>query len=243
MNEWKRVWAKRSADADILKSEDERRIFLELKRSNGFDVQEDGPTYEAWKEQYNQIKRELSFRKNRDGEYIQSIYEVGCGSGANLYLFEKDGIITGGIDYSEQLIEDAGKILKSNDLVCEEAARLSIDPIYDSALANSVFSYFEDEEYALSVLEKMYQKARYSIGIIDIFDKERRKEYIAWRKENIADYEERYRNLPKFFYTKQFFLEFASKYHMDIKFSTSDVAGYWNNDFVFNCYMYKKGEE
>ena len=47
MNEWKSVWSKRSADMDILKKEDEKKVFLELKRSNGFDVQEEGPAYEA----------------------------------------------------------------------------------------------------------------------------------------------------------------------------------------------------
>ena len=242
MNEWKSVWSKRSADMDILKKEDEKKVFLELKRSNGFDVQEEGPAYEAWVEQYRQIKRELEFNKNRDGGSIKSVYEVGCGSGANLYLFEKDGIETGGADYSGQLIESARRALASTDLICEEAVRISIAPMYDAVLSNSVFSYFEDEEYALAVLEKMCRKARHSIGIIDICDREKKEECIAYRKKSIEDYEERYRNLPKLFYSKQFFLEFASKHNIDIKFSASDVTGYWNNNFVFNCYMFKREE-
>lgn len=242
MNEWKKVWAKRVADMDILKNEDERKVFLELKRSNGFDVQEEDPAYEAWVEQYRQIKRELSFHKNRDGGGIESVYEVGCGSGANLYLFEKDGITTGGVDYSEKLLEGARQVLMSKDLICEEAVCFPTSPVYDAVLSNSVFAYFENEEYAIKVLEKMYQKARYSIGIVDICDKEKEEECMSCRKSTIENYDEKYRNLPKLFYAKQFFLEFASKHNMDIKFSASDVTGYWNNDFVFNCYMFKREE-
>ena len=54
-NEWKTIWGKRTADEKILKTEDKKQIFLELKRSNGFDVLEDGLTYEALEEQKNEI--------------------------------------------------------------------------------------------------------------------------------------------------------------------------------------------
>lgn len=37
-NEWKTILGKRSADEKILKTEDKKQIFLELKRCNGFDV-------------------------------------------------------------------------------------------------------------------------------------------------------------------------------------------------------------
>ena len=37
-NEWKTILGKRSADEKILKIEDKKQIFLELKRCNGFDV-------------------------------------------------------------------------------------------------------------------------------------------------------------------------------------------------------------
>lgn len=42
---------------------------------------------------------------------MKSIYEVGCGSGVNLYLFEKLKNIKciGGCDYSEPLIKIAKK--------------------------------------------------------------------------------------------------------------------------------------
>lgn len=243
MNKWKEIWEKRSADEDILSSEDEKKIFLELKRSNGFDVfEQGGPAYESWLRQYRQIKHELAFDKD-DGTYsLGSVYEVGCGSGANLYLFERDGIRCGGLDYSQNLINSARQALGSEDLTCDEAINMQIDVMYDAVLSNSVFSYFTDEAYALSVLDKMYQKARHSIGIIDIHDIDKKEDFLLYRKASIADYEERYKDFPKFFYSRQFFIDFASGHDMDIKFTFSDISNYWNNDFVFNCYMYKRKE-
>lgn len=236
-NEWKTIWGKRSVDEKILKTEDKKQIFLELKRCNGFDVMEDGLTYESFEEQKNEMENWLSGKGKKE---IKGIYEVGCGSGANLFLFEQDGIACGGLDYSETLIESAKKVLQSNDLSCREAIDTSVSPQYDAVLSNSVFSYFKDEEYAYGVLEKMYQKTAYSIGLIDIHDAEKEAAFLAYRKKFTPDYEERYKNLPKFFYRKEFFENFAKEHQMDICFTDSHMKGYWNNEFIFNCYMYKK---
>lgn len=243
MNNWKEIWEKRFADKEILLKGEKSDIFLELKRSNGFDVYEDdAPGYDAWIRQYNQIKHELAFDKDKETLTLGSVFEVGCGSGANLYLFECDGISCGGLDYSKNLIEIASQVLASEDLTCAEAINMKTEIKYDAILSNSVFSYFPDETYAISVLEEMYQKARHSIGIIDIHDIDKKEEFITYRKGSIKDYEERYKNLPKLFYSKKLFMDFASRHEMDIKFSISDVDNYWNNNFVFNCYMYKKKE-
>lgn len=239
MNNWKEIWGKRSADKDILSGGDEKKIFMELKRSNGFDVYADGPEYEEWIRQYKQIKRELTFNKNEGNYVLSSVFEVGCGCGANLYLFERDGIRCGGLDFSEGLIKSAKEVLASEDLTCDEAVNMETDVMYDVVISNGVFSYFTDEAYALSVLEKMYKKAKYSIGLTHIHDVSKKEAWISYRKKTIEDYEERYENLPKLFYSKEFFLDFASAHGMDIKFAFPDVEKYWNNDFVFNCYMYK----
>lgn len=171
---------------------------------------------------------------------MKSVFEVGCGSGANLYLFELDGIRSGGIDYSPNLINSAKQVLKSDDLTCGEAVDLSTDLIYDSVFSMGVFSYFANEDYAYAVMEKMCKKAEHSIGIMDIHDVEKKEAFISYRKESIQDYETRYKDLPKYFYSKDFFLDFAVKHDMDIKFTSYDVDKYWNNEFVFNCYMYKR---
>lgn len=236
-NAWKELWGKRSANIEKYMGS-EKELFLELKRGNGFDVVGEGLTYEAFLGQYKQIRKGLFPNLTHDA-VGWSVYEVGCGSGANLYLFEKDGARCGGCDYSPNLIETAKKVLHSSDVICAEAIQMTVEPQYDAVFSNGVFSYFIDEEYASEVLERMYQKARCSIGIMDIHNIEKEEEFNAYRRQIIKDYEERYRNLPKLFYSRAFFRSFAERHNMDIVFTNSDMEGYWNNEFVFNCFMYK----
>ena len=234
---WKGLWEKRSADIEHCQNS-EKALFLELKRSNGFDVIGDGLSYEALLEQYENIKARL-FDGMEKNICECSVYEVGCGSGATFFFIQKDGTTCGGLGYSSNLIGSAKKVLHTEDIICAEANQLPKEPIYDALLSNSVFSYFADEEYAYTVLERMYQKTRYSIGLIDIHDSEKEEDFVAYRKQTIEDYEERYRNLPKLFYTKSFFQKFAENHDMRIVFTDSKMQGYWNNGFVFNCFMYK----
>lgn len=240
-SKWHEVWEQRTENEEILISGTPREILLELKRVNGWDATGSMLEYDQFYDQYVQTRNELEFNPRTKSNVISSVFEVGCGCGANLYLFQNEGYQIGGMDYSERLLGIAGKVLNSPvELICEEAADLSWDVKYDAILANSVFSYFESYEYAQQVLEAMYRKANQSIGIIDIHDMEKRPEFTEFRKGIYQDYEERYEGLQKFFYDKSFFLRFAEKHNMSIKFTKPDMKEYWNNDFVFNCFMTKR---
>lgn len=127
----------------------------------------------------------------------------------------------------------------TEELICDEAINLSASIKYDAILSNSVFSYFRDYDYALQVLKIMYSKANYSIGIIDIHDIKKQDAFVEFRKKTVENYEEKYKELPKLFYDKKFFLDFADKYNMDIKFKKSNMKGYWNNEFVYHCFLMK----
>lgn len=240
-SKWHEVWEKRSENAEILKSGNTREILLELKRINGWDSTGSMLEYDQFYDQYVQTRNELEFNPRLKTNTISSVFEVGCGCGANLFLFQNEGCQIGGMDYSKRLIGIAGKVLNHPvELICEEAVNLSWDIKYDAVLANSVFSYFDSYEYAESVLEAMYHKTKQSIGIIDIHDIEKKKEFIQFRKGLYEDYESRYQGLHKFFYEKSFFLNFAEKHNMSIKFTKPDMKDYWNNEFVFNCFMRKR---
>lgn len=93
---------------------------------------------------------------------ISSVYEVGCGSGVNLYLFQQLKKVTqvGGCDYSQTQIALAKKILNANDLQCMEADQIAEKPVYDVVLSDSVFQYFQSPEYGMRVVEKMWNKAK-----------------------------------------------------------------------------------
>ena len=223
-SKWHEVWEQRTENKTILESKNPREIFMELKRINGWDSTGSMLEYDQFYDQYIQTKNELEFNPRSKSNMISSVFEVGCGCGANLYLFQNDGYHVGGMDYSTHLIEIADRVLTDPiELICKEAANLSWNVKYDAVLSNSVFSYFDSYEYAGKVLEAMYNKANQCIGIIDIHDIEKKEEFIQFRKELYQDYEERYQNLPKFFYEKTFFLKFAEKNNMSIKFAKPDM--------------------
>lgn len=244
MNKWKEVWNKRTARFDGIDPNDCKRFFLELKRIDGFDIQTDGMSYDTFVRQYEILKSELAFVSGAGRSMpVESVFEVGCGCGANLYLFQKDKIRVGGIDYSEVLVNTARRILQSElleECICDEAVNMPTEIKYDSVCANGVFHYFPNEAYAKQVLEKMLQKCNRSIGILDIHDIEQKEKFINYRKKITVNYEELYKGLDKLFYSKQFFLDFAERHQLDIKFCQSNMEGYWNNSFVFHCFLIKK---
>lgn len=240
-SKWHEVWERRTVNKTILNSKNPSEVFMELKRINGWDSTGSMLEYDQFYDQYMQTKNELEFNPRSKSNVISSVFEVGCGCGANLYLFQNDGYHVGGMDYAANLIEIADSVLTEPiELICKEAADLSWDVKYDAVLSNSVFSYFDSYEYAEKVLEAMYNKANHAIGIIDIHNIEKKEEFIQFRKGLYQDYEERYQDLPKFFYEKSFFLDFAEKNNMSIKFTKPDMKDYWNNEFVFNCFMRKR---
>lgn len=238
-NNWKRIWEKRQLDDSSFAAcaGDAEALFVELKRCNGFDVQGGKLSKEAMLGQYEMIRQKLT-----EGAPcpLTSVYEVGCGSGANLLLFARDGFRTGGVDYSSALIDIAQKVLETDDLLCDEARNMPETPVYDCLLSNSVFAYFPDLEYAEQVLEKMLRKAAYSIGLIDIYDETKQQAFLDYRRATVADYEKRYEGLPKLFYSRKFFTDFAQKHGLRVEFLPSTVEGYWNNEFIFNVFLYRR---
>ena len=206
-NNWKSIWEKRTLDKDDLIDKTKEEIFFELKKTDGFDISNNGLTIEELLQQYKMVAEK--YRSFFGNKKIESVFEVGCGCGANLYLFEQDGIKIGGIDYSRALVNIAKIILKSEDITCNEAKKLTTISKYDVLLSNGVFSYFYDLKYSYSVLEKMFYKANNAVFIQEVYNVDKEKEFIYYRTQNVEDYENKYKNLPKLFYPKKFFIDFC----------------------------------
>ena len=235
-NKWHEIWEKRSANLTGIDKADYQAVFAELKRINGFDITDGGIPIKALLEQYEDTK--VKTKVEQGG----TLFEVGCGCGANLYMFQHDGVHVGGIDYSQALIDIMQEIMPKENLrecICDEAINMPVDIKYDAVLSNSVFSYFPGFSYAEQVLLKMLAKANHSIALLDVHDAEKKEAFIAYRVKNTENYEERYKDLPKLFYPRKFFADFAAKHQLRIEFYRSKVEGYWNNDFIYNVYMYK----
>lgn len=237
-NRWREIWTGRDAvwtlDEGIT---DEFSVYKELKKLDGFDVNvRDKDAY--YKSFYNSaICMWEQFRKE---EKITNAYEVGCGSGANLYLLKNRGIKVGGIDYSEKLLNVAYKILgEKSQIIKGEAIDIWPDEKWDIVFSDSVFAYFPDEEYGSVVLEKMYDKAEKMVVLMEIFDKELEEDCISHRKKMIDDYDNKYQGLEKVFYPKDMFIKFAEKNHCEVKFTKVENEYYWNSKYLFNCILKK----
>ena len=233
-NDWKAVWSRRQAADDALKG-DWQDVFLELKRLNGFDVVDGGIPLDSLLMQGRRIKELLHLKRG------MSVYDVGCGAGANLYLMQRDGIAVGGTDYAASLVETARKVLPgARELTCGEADAFDTALKYDAALSNSVFSYFPGEDFAARVLIRMLEKTTGAIGLIDLHDIDKKEDFLAYRRATIPDYDERYKGLGKFFYRRAFFEDFARIHNLHVDFPAIEMEGYWNTPFVFNVFMYRK---
>lgn len=174
MNQWNKIWAERSSEIAI--SEDVFDMFCKLKKADGFDTQDVEGYYEGFFSEWNQMYDRILKKAGN----ISSVYEVGCGSGVNLYLFQKLKQIkeVGGCDYSEALIAIAQKVIETNDLKCREADQIAEEPGYDIVLADSVFQYFQSVDYGMDVLEKMWKKAKKAVVITEIHDEEMKEEHL-----------------------------------------------------------------
>lgn len=238
MDNWKKIWSLKNTDLTELDNLDFETIFMELKRLTGNDTTGKGVTFENLILRFRQFQEELLFCQSKTEK--KSVFEVGCGSGANLLLFQKLGFEIGGIDYSKSLIEVANRCLKHPiELYCEEAEKLDTEIKYDIVFSNSAFEYFTDEKYARRVLGLMCKKAYSTVGVLEIHDSKLKDKFVEFRRETIKGYDEKYKDLKKLFLSREFFLNFAEENKLDIKFCYPKIEGYWNSDYIYDVYLYK----
>lgn len=237
-NEWKKIWDKKEFTSNGHKNLED--LFMQMKIADGYDAfGELKITYVDFKAQFDDMFMHLT--DNGKGEVIQakSAFEVGCGCGPNLLLMQDKGLSVGGIDYSEGLIQSARKYIRADDLTVGEAKNLLTEPKYDLVFSKGCFCYFESEDYVEQVMKLMLEKTNFSIGILDLFDEEKEEEFLAYRRRHIENYDEKYKGLGKLFVSRDFFVRFAERENLTITFTRTNLAGYWNNDFIFNVFMYK----
>ncbi len=237
MNNWKQIWDARKDTLDNVDMKNFREVFAELKRIDGYDSAELTATLvESFIYQHEKLSDALNLSAG------QTVFEVGCGAGANLYLFARDGYTVGGLDYSSALIDIARKVLpaeKVSELICAGADELPTEKIYDTVVSIGVFGYFDDFDYARRVLEKMLLKSRRAIAVLDVYDAATEADHLAYRRRTIENYDERYKDLHKIFYPKTFFEDFAARYGLKISFAANDLKDYVNGQFTYNCFMEK----
>lgn len=235
MNNWKETWNKR--DKEIQITDNIFDMFCRLKKADGYDTLIEDGYYEGLFEEWKRTNEDLS----RNGVSFASVYEVGCGSGVNLYLYKNLFNIKklGGIDYSKPLIEIAEQVLKDAELEYGEAVEIDVCSKYDLVLSEGVFIYFQDVQYGMQVFEKMYEKAEKVVVIKDVYDLEKKDACMAVRRASVENYDERYKGLEKTFYSRDSFVKFAKEKNCKYSIVEPQNKHYWNNDFTFDFYLFK----
>ena len=237
-NRWAEIW---SGKPVIGKNEDginEFNEFVRLKKANGFDVAVGNEKkyfeafYNEWLNFFNTI---LDLSNGR----IENVYEIGCGSGVNLYMFRNRNIKGGGCDYSQSMIETARENVPDFDFVCCEATAADTFPKYDVVMSESVFQYFDSLDYAEKVLRKMIEKSKKLVYVGEVHDKIYEEQLMEHRRKTIDDYDIRYKGLSKLFFEKSWFEAIAGEYGRSIHFEEVNNPEYINGKYLFNCYIYE----
>lgn len=162
-----------------------------------------GFSEENVREFYDNIRARLEIR---DGE---SIFDLGCGSGAFLHYLREKGHIVAGMDYSASLVEIAAAYLPDMDIKEGEAVELPARPQFDHVVAMGLSAYFPDLEYAENVLRIMLEKSTKSAAMINVLDPEFRMTYEKIRSGGSDN------GLTHFYIDKAWFAEMELKYSLE----------------------------
>jgi len=227
MNKWKIIWNK---------NERIEKIILEmLMKADGFDSGAGAFEVDDWINYTSNFYNKLDIKEN------DTIFDVGCGSGAFLYPLYLKNYKVGGVDYSMELINLANKIMPEASFEVKEAIEID-DKKYDFVVSHSVFHYFPSLDYAERVIEKMVKKSNKKIGIFDINDKGKETIYHRIRMGNMSEeeYSNKYKGLEHMFYDKVWFQSIAEKLNLKITIFNQTFEKYTNSKLRFNVIMEKK---
>jgi predicted TPR repeat methyltransferase len=224
MNRWSEVWSLRTAAAGAISLE-------ELIRLDGFDHGAGKLDTRAWIRYCDELAKRLGIATGN------TIFEVGCGAGALLQLFHAAGHRVGGVDLSPALLAVAVRVMPDMAFAVGEASAFAAPP-HDFVLANSVFSYFSDLEYAERVIERMLATARKGVAVLDVPDLARHDAAEAYRRAALGpeEYERRYRGLTHLYYTRDWFRSTIEGFGGGgcLRVEEQWLEGYGNAPFRFN---------
>jgi SAM-dependent methyltransferase len=226
---WKKIWESRSLSTRHLWG------LEDLIRLDGFDVGAGHIDVTDWRSNARVISERLGICDN------QSVYEVGCGSGAFLYaLMELRAISVGGLDYSDSLINVARMVIQAGDFSSIEAVDLLSYLKFDYVIAHGVFHYF-DLGYAERVMEKMIKKSRVAVGVFEIpnLETKDRSEAMRCGALGIDEYDKKYAGLMHTYYPRKWFKDIGTSNGLSVEFFESCVPNCEQSAFRFNCILRK----
>lgn len=169
----------------------------------------------------------------------ESVYEVGCGAGAFLLPLHQAGHPVAGSDFSPAMAAVAQQVMPAGDFQTLEAADLPLSPPCDVVLANGVFLYFADLDYAARVLRAMVSKARRAVGIFDVCDLALKEEALSARRAALGEhaYAAAYQGLDHLYLARDWFRQTLADLPVTVECRDQFLAGYGNSRFRYNVYV------
>jgi len=230
---WKNIWEQRIKNSNIKLSD------LSLKNSMILNGHYDGAAkipISSWKKYGKKLKQKFKIDKSH------TLFEVGCGSGAFLYLFKNLKKI-GGCDYSNNLTKYCKRLIPSHskNIIKKKSDEISISHKYDFVVSNSLLHYL-DNISAKKTIIKMIKKSSNKTFILDIPQKKFKKKYLLLRKKAMGAiiYNNKYKNLNHNFYTKTFFSKIAKDENCSYFFFKNYIDKHKQGKYRFNVCFSKK---
>jgi len=227
MDRWKEIWSGKKLEGE---PNLEDLLNLDGCGSGSGKIESD-----AWRQYVQDVSHKIGLEES------DSVYEVGCGAGAFLYLIYGSGHKVGGIDYSSSLIDIAQKVMPGMYFSVGEARDVDTIEKYDVVVSNTVFQYFSDLGYAREVLTRMLDKAERVVAVLDVSDRALREEFEEARRGALpkGEYEKKYEGLDHLYYEKDWFRDAAKEHEYDIEIFGQDIQNYKGNRFRFNVVIKK----
>lgn len=191
---------------------------------------------------YTYIKKNFRYIKLKNNS---KILEYGCGAGAFLSFWYGKKYDLNGIDYSKELIKKSKKYFPKINFQNGEISKVdSFNKKFDLIFSHSVFHYFNNFQYAKSLVKKMLSKLKDNgyIYILDVPDKDKeqiyKKELI--KKIGVREFRKKYGSCSHLFYKKSFFKKVAKKNDLKIKIFNQNFKYYENSKYRYNVIFQKK---
>jgi len=230
---WSQIWSERAV-ADL----SQPSVLSTLLRANGYDNAQSRFSEQAWRSYI------LGWAARLGVDSGDTVFEVGCGAGAVLYVLAEAGLSVSGIDLSPGLIDAAARAIPSGTFTVGEARDVASHPKVDACLASGVFIYFPSLEYARSVAAAMAAKATRAVAILDLPDLAKRDDSEAFRVDMAGGpeaYRERYSGLEHLYFDRAFMVDLLEECGLvDVGCADQDLAGYPNGKYRFNCWGFKR---
>jgi SAM-dependent methyltransferase len=229
---WHEIWGRRGGTSEA------RPDLQKLLYLNGYDSGAGRVHAGDFREYVRLIADRLEIKDRA------SVYEVGCGAGALLFgLQERFSTLTvGGCDYAPGLVEVARRVCEGGEFAVAEAVEVNTKLKYDLVLAQGVFLYFPDLDYAARVLEKMIEKSNSIVAVMEVPHAGTRAEAEQMRREQLTveEYERKYEGLKHQYYWPEWFGKIAERHNCTWEHFGQIIPNYLQNPFRFNVIISKK---